>query len=91
MRQTHSFAVALAAVLSTALAATASARSLLYYYDFDMVDASGNLVVTGVNKGTGSLEPSVVNKSGNAGASYNSDDGKTVNIKKSKGLMIFVR
>lgn len=71
MRQTHSFAVALAAVLSTAVAVTASARSLLYYYDFDMVDASGNLVVTGVNKGTGSLEPSVVNKSGNAGASYN--------------------
>ena len=34
----------------------ASARSLLYYYDFDKVE-NGALVYTGVNKGTGALEP----------------------------------
>ena len=55
MRQTHSFAVALAAVLSTALAATASARSLLYYYDFDMVDGSGHISSV-ENKGSGAAE-----------------------------------
>lgn len=57
-----------ALAFSAMLATTTSARSLLYYYDFDTVDESGNLVVTGVNKGTGNLEPTVVNSSGTAAA-----------------------
>lgn len=52
----------------TMSATAASARSLLYYYDFDTVDESGNLVVSGVNKGTGNLEPTVVNSNGTAAA-----------------------
>ena len=46
----------IAAVAVAASAMTASARSLLYYYDFDKVE-NGALVYTGVNKGTGALEP----------------------------------
>ena len=64
MKMTDCVAVAMAVLLSIVVAETASARSLLYYYDFDTVDESGNIVVTGVNKGTGNLEPSVVNTSG---------------------------
>ena len=45
-----------AAVVVAASAITANARSLLYYYDFDKV-VNGALVYTGVNKGTGALEP----------------------------------
>ena len=46
----------IAAVTVAASAMAASARSLLYYYDFDKVE-NGALVYTGVNKGTGALEP----------------------------------
>ena len=47
----------MASALVAALAAfTAEARSLLYYYDFDKVE-NGALVYTGVNKGTGRVEP----------------------------------
>ena len=45
-----------AAVVFAASAMAANARSLLYYYDFDKVE-NGALVYTGVNKGTGALEP----------------------------------
>ena len=38
-------------------ALTASARQLLYYYDFDTVDANGNISSI-ENKGTGAAEPS---------------------------------
>ena len=46
----------LAATLCVAAASSAHGRSLLYYYDFDKVE-NGALVYTGVNKGTGALEP----------------------------------
>lgn len=46
----------IAAVAVAASAMAANARSLLYYYDFDKVE-NGALVYTGVNKGTGALEP----------------------------------
>lgn len=68
MKQPSRFAAVAAAMFSIAVAATASARSLLYYYDFDIVDESGNLVATGVNKGTGNLEPVVMNSNGTVAA-----------------------
>ena len=71
MKQPSRIAVAAAALLSLAMSLSVHARSLLYYYDFDTVDESGNLVVTGVNKGTGTLKPAVVDKEGEAGGSYN--------------------
>ena len=46
----------LAVAFCVAAASSANARSLLYYYDFDTVK-NGALVYTGVNKGTGTLEP----------------------------------
>ena len=46
----------LAVTLCAAAASSAHGRSLLYYYDFDKVE-NGALVYTGVNKGTGALEP----------------------------------
>ena len=46
----------LAVTLCAAAASSAYGRSLLYYYDFDKVE-NGALVYTGVNKGTGALEP----------------------------------
>ena len=51
-KQTWKAAVSAAAI---ATSTTASARSLLYYYDFDTVE-NGVLVYTGVNKGTGTAE-----------------------------------
>lgn len=71
MKQPSRIAVAAVALLSLAMSLSVHARSLLYYYDFDTVDESGNLVVTGVNKGTGTQEPAVVDKDGNAGGSCN--------------------
>lgn len=59
-------ALALSAVFATA----AHARSLLYYYDFDSVDESGNLVVAGVNKGTGAAEPVIVDNNAAVSDSY---------------------
>ena len=47
----------------------ANARSLLYYYDFDKVE-NGALVYTGVNKGTGTAEFILKEKSIGAGAGY---------------------
>lgn len=45
-----------AAVCVVAAASSAHGRSLLYYYDFDKVENNA-LVYTGVNKGTGTVEP----------------------------------
>ena len=52
----HTWKAVVSAAAIAASAMTANARSLLYYYDFDKV-VNGALVYTGVNKGTGALEP----------------------------------
>ena len=59
----------IAAVAIAASAMAANARSLLYYYDFDKVENSA-LVYTGVNKGTGTAEFILKEKSIGAGAGY---------------------
>jgi autotransporter-associated beta strand protein len=48
-------AAALAALLAGASALTASARALLYSYDFDTIE-SNQLVHTGINKGSGTVQ-----------------------------------
>ena len=67
--------IAVAAVAASAM--TAQGRSLLYYYDFDKVE-NGALVYTGVNKGTGTLEPTFKQSGSNplgfvSGGAFGSD------------------
>ena len=66
-KQTWKAAVSAAAIAASAMAA--NARSLLYYYDFDKVE-NGALVYEGVNKGTGTAEFILKEKSVGVGAGY---------------------